>query len=115
MDAIKHHFSAGHSIALHRDDSYLTQPAITTVLKIKLYYESLFRYDGLTSPYLYPRYGLGELPQVRQAAKPHHTRLSPQRDAPSSFCCTRDVLSPSYRYPLPVFTENSLIAIQHPV
>eukprot|EP00955_Chlamydomonas_euryale_P003710 39071-Chlamydomonas_euryale.AAC.1 len=33
-------------------------------MKIKLYNESLFRYDGLNSPYLYPRYGLGELPQV---------------------------------------------------
>jgi len=31
---------------------------------MKLYHESLFRYEGLTSPYLYPRYGLGELPQV---------------------------------------------------
>lgn len=32
--------------------------------KIQLYHGSLFRYDGLNSPYLYPRYGLGELPQV---------------------------------------------------
>lgn len=23
------------------------------------------RYEGLAAPYLYPRYGLGELPQVR--------------------------------------------------
>jgi len=42
----------------------LSQPAIFTVTKMKLYHESLFRYEGLTSPYLYPRYGLGELPQV---------------------------------------------------
>lgn len=34
--------------------------------KIQLYHGSLFRYDGLNSPYLYPRYGLGELPQVRR-------------------------------------------------
>lgn len=40
------------------------QPAIFTVTKMKLYHDSLFRYEGLTSPYLYPRYGLGELPQV---------------------------------------------------
>mmetsp|Transcript_37187 Transcript_37187/g.82724 ORF Transcript_37187/g.82724 Transcript_37187/m.82724 type:complete len:452 (-) Transcript_37187:407-1762(-) len=54
----------GHSIALHRDDAYLSQPAIHTVNKIKLYHDSLFRYEGLNSPYLYPRYGLGELPQA---------------------------------------------------
>ncbi len=34
------------------------------MLKIKLYHDSLTRYDGLLSPYIYPRYGLGELPQV---------------------------------------------------
>ncbi|GAX81349.1 hypothetical protein CEUSTIGMA_g8780.t1 [Chlamydomonas eustigma] len=53
----------GHSLALHRDDAYLSQPALPTVMKIKLYHDSLSRYDGLNSPYLYPRYGLGELPQ----------------------------------------------------
>ena len=47
-----------------RDDGYLSQPAMDTVLKIKLYYESLTRFEGTTSPYIYPRYGLGELPQV---------------------------------------------------
>lgn len=54
----------GHSLALHRDEAYLNEPALPTVLKIKLYHESLSRYDGLTSPYIYPRYGLGELPQA---------------------------------------------------
>jgi Rab GDP dissociation inhibitor len=34
------------------------------VQKIKLYYDSMMRYEGLTSPYIYPLYGLGELPQV---------------------------------------------------
>lgn len=34
----------GHALALHRDDAYLTQPAILTANKIKLYYESLMRY-----------------------------------------------------------------------
>ncbi len=48
-----------------RDDRYLSEPALPTVLKIKLYHDSLTRYDGLLSPYIYPRYGLGELPQVR--------------------------------------------------
>jgi Rab GDP dissociation inhibitor len=51
----------GHAIALHRDDQYLDQPAIDTVRKIRLYFESLARYSK--SPYIYPLYGLGELPQ----------------------------------------------------
>lgn len=54
----------GHAVALHRDDRYIVRPAQPTVEKIKLYYESMMRYDGLTSPYIYPLYGLGELPQA---------------------------------------------------
>lgn len=34
------------------------------MLKIKLYYDSMMRYEGLKSPYIYPLYGLGELPQA---------------------------------------------------
>ena len=52
----------GHSLALHRDDHYLEQPAKDTVRKIRLYVESLARYGK--SPYIYPLYGLGELPQA---------------------------------------------------
>lgn len=51
----------GHAIALYREDSYLAQPALESVKKIKLYFESLSRYSK--SPYIYPLYGLGELPQ----------------------------------------------------
>jgi len=51
----------GHSLALHRDDSYLDQPAAQTIQKIKLYCEAMIRYGK--SPYLYPKYGLGELSQ----------------------------------------------------
>lgn len=51
----------GHSMALYLNDDYLTQPAIETLRRIKLYTESLMRYS--VSPYLYPLYGLGELPQ----------------------------------------------------
>ncbi|CAG9460654.1 unnamed protein product [Pedinophyceae sp. YPF-701] len=53
----------GHSIALWQDERYLRQPAIQTVPRIKLYHDSLLRFEGLKSPYIYPLYGLGELPQ----------------------------------------------------
>ncbi|KAK8445649.1 hypothetical protein SEVIR_9G362500v4 [Setaria viridis] len=53
----------GHALALHRDDSYLDEPALDTVKRMKLYAESLARFQG-GSPYIYPLYGLGELPQV---------------------------------------------------
>lgn len=46
---------------LIRDDDYIGQTAITTIRRIKLYSDSLARYGK--SPYLYPMYGLGELPQ----------------------------------------------------
>lgn len=51
----------GHALALHRDDGYLNELATTTINRIKLYSDSLARYGK--SPYLYPLYGLGELPQ----------------------------------------------------
>lgn len=51
----------GHALALHRDDEYLSQPCLPTIQRIQLYSESIQRYGK--SPYLYPLYGLGELPQ----------------------------------------------------
>ncbi|XP_075713602.1 rab GDP dissociation inhibitor beta [Rhinoderma darwinii] len=51
----------GHALALYRTDEYLQQPCLETINRIKLYSESLARYGK--SPYLYPLYGLGELPQ----------------------------------------------------
>jgi Rab GDP dissociation inhibitor len=51
----------GHACALHRDDTYLDRPAIETVRRIRLYAESLARYSK--SPYIYPLYGLGDVPQ----------------------------------------------------
>jgi len=51
----------GHAIALYRDDDYLAKPCLETLKRIKLYSDSIARYGK--SPYLYPLYGLGELPQ----------------------------------------------------
>jgi len=51
----------GHALALYRDDAYLGQPALAAIKRIRLYSDSLARYGK--SPYLYPLYGLGELPQ----------------------------------------------------
>ncbi|CAL5391403.1 unnamed protein product [Camellia sinensis] len=49
----------GHAVALHRDDHYLNEPALDTVKRMK----SFARFQG-GSPYIYPLYGLGELPQA---------------------------------------------------
>ena len=51
----------GHALALYRDDDYKMKPALEALKRIKLYSDSLARYGK--SPYLYPMYGLGELPQ----------------------------------------------------
>jgi len=51
----------GHAVALHNNDEYLGQPAGITIHKCKLYLHSLMRYGG--SPFIYPIYGLGGLPE----------------------------------------------------
>ena len=48
-------------MALHREDSYLKKPAMDTVKKMILFMESMGKYGD--SPYLYPVYGLGGLPE----------------------------------------------------
>ncbi|CDO97391.1 unnamed protein product [Coffea canephora] len=53
----------GHALALQIDDAYLDQPAMAFVKRVKLYAESLARFQA-GSPYIYPMYGLGELPQA---------------------------------------------------
>ncbi|KAI9025025.1 GDP dissociation inhibitor [Phycomyces nitens] len=52
----------GHAMALHLDDNYLQQPAKDTIERIRLYTGSVVRYGK--SPYIYPLYGLGDLPQA---------------------------------------------------
>jgi len=51
----------GHAICLFLDDKYLERPCKDAIKRLKLYYDSLSSYGK--SPYLYPLYGLGELPQ----------------------------------------------------
>lgn len=51
----------GHAVALHTSDEYLDKPAIDTVKKCVLYQESMGKYGD--SPFLYPVYGLGGLPE----------------------------------------------------
>ena len=48
-------------MALQTDDSYLDRPAAFTCECIQLYVYSLERYGK--SPYIYPIYGLGGLPE----------------------------------------------------
>ena len=52
----------GHAIALYSTDEYLSQPALELVKRCQLYSLSLAQYGK--SPYIYPLYGLGELPQA---------------------------------------------------
>jgi len=53
----------GHAIALYPNDAYLDDPSQTLqcIKKIKLYAQSLARYEK--SPYIYPIWGLGGLPE----------------------------------------------------
>jgi Rab GDP dissociation inhibitor len=53
----------GHSMALFQTDDYINQKgaADDAIERIRLYVNSMARYGK--SPYIYPLYGLGELPQ----------------------------------------------------
>ena len=51
----------GHALALWHDESYLQMPAVETFRRVRLYMLSLARFGE--SPFVYPMYGLGELPQ----------------------------------------------------
>ncbi|XP_060567842.1 rab GDP dissociation inhibitor alpha-like [Ruditapes philippinarum] len=53
----------GNALALYRSEAYKDAPMREFVERVQLYYSSLTRYEGGKSPYLYPLYGLGELPQ----------------------------------------------------
>lgn len=69
MDDVYNHFGLergtkdfiGHAMALWANDDYLADPARASIERIVLYVQSVARYGK--SPYIYPLYGLGELPQ----------------------------------------------------
>lgn len=52
----------GHAMALFLNEQYLTQPAIQLIEALQLYSMSLQSYGN--SPYIYPKYGLGGLPEA---------------------------------------------------
>lgn len=51
----------GHAMALWANDDYLNEVARPSIERIVLYVQSVAKYGK--SPYIYPLYGLGELPQ----------------------------------------------------
>jgi len=48
-------------VALHNNDEYMKKPCGETIAKCKLYLQSLMQFGG--SPFIYPIYGLGGLPE----------------------------------------------------
>jgi Rab GDP dissociation inhibitor len=52
---------AGHAVALQTSDDYLNQACGPTIAKFKLYLDSVMQFGG--SPFIYPIYGLGGLPE----------------------------------------------------
>jgi len=51
----------GHAVALHINDEYLNKACGPTIAKCKLYLQSVMQYGS--SPFIYPIYGLGGLPE----------------------------------------------------
>lgn len=51
----------GHAIALFKDDSYLKKPCLDLIMRAKQYHYALSRFGN--SPYIYPMWGLGMLPE----------------------------------------------------
>ncbi|KAJ1642765.1 Rab GDP dissociation inhibitor alpha [Coemansia erecta] len=73
MNEVYKHFSfnedtqefIGHAMALHLDDKYKNRPAIETCRPATMYLRSAARAldRNAGSPYIYPQFGLGDLPQ----------------------------------------------------
>lgn len=55
------HQFISHAMCLQLDETHMNQPALSTVKALQNYMYSMLRYG--TSPYIYPVYGLGGLPE----------------------------------------------------
>jgi Rab GDP dissociation inhibitor len=55
------HQFISHAMCLQMDETHMDRPALKTVTELQTYMYSLKRYG--TSPYIYPLYGLGGLPE----------------------------------------------------
>ncbi|CAJ1052086.1 rab GDP dissociation inhibitor beta [Xyrichtys novacula] len=101
----------GHAVALYSKESYLDRPYLETIRRIKLYSESVSHHTS--SPYLYPVYGLGELPQgfARLSAEYGGTflmnravdeivmdggKVKAVKSQGKLFCCKQLICDPSY-------------------
>lgn len=51
----------GHAVALYTNDDFINKVSMDTIDKIKLYMDSHGRYGD--SPFIYPVYGLGGIPE----------------------------------------------------
>jgi Rab GDP dissociation inhibitor len=60
LDSTVKTFSS-HALALEPDNEHLSLPALPVVMKIKTYADSVMRFGN--SPYIYPVYGVGNLPE----------------------------------------------------
>ena len=54
----------GHAMAFESDDTYLKKSAKDLIYKVRLYISSSNKFKNQNSPYLYPMYGFGDLPQA---------------------------------------------------
>ena len=53
----------GHAMMLYDNDSYLDRAASEAVSELKLYMNSMQAYEPYCTPYVYPEWGLGGLPE----------------------------------------------------
>ena len=125
----------GHAVALYNDDSYLGKPAIEAIERMQLYKRSALRFGK--SPYIYPSYGLSELPQgfARLSAlyggtymlekpfdglefDPNTGRVVGVRSGSETISCSAVIGDPSYfpeRVSCVAKVVRAICLLQHPI